>query len=381
VSVTANPASTVDLHANWTYTMPKITTNFIENATGQFAQNVPLAFFMTEQQLFNAVSKQPHNRASFGGELRPVSRVRTIYSFYTDRLHTNSNGTGTQTLGTLQQATRPADRLVMNYSQHQIEGLLEVTDALTLRGGYRFTWGDLLTRAPQTSGIPGLEGGKLRRSTGLGGVSYRLGQKFGANLDTEFASTDRAYYRTSLMDYQRVRTRVRYQPFTAWSFMWSGSILNNQTPNQQILPRLNDYDLLTLENAFSFVFAPGGGNRIRATGEYARQVWHSNVLYLAPQTLTPELSEYRENAHAANLMVDVSPLKGRSPRLTVGGSMFRSAGSRPTRFYQPVVRAGFPIARHVEFSGEWRWWGMSEPFYQFENFRNHQGTISLRIYQ
>ena len=61
--------------------------------------------------------------------------------------------------------------------------------------------------------------------------------------------------------------------------------------------------------------------------------------------------------------------------------MFRSSGSRPTRYYQPVLRVAVPAVKHLELIGEWRWWGLSEPFYRFENFRNHQGMISIRIYQ
>jgi hypothetical protein len=185
------------------------------------------------------------------------------------------------------------------------------------------------------------------------------------------------------MDYQRVRARVRYALNADWSFQWNGSFLNNDTPNKAVRPNLGDYDLVTLDHSLSFFWTPKGGDKIRVMGEYARQNWRSDILYLVPQMLTPELSRFRENSHAANLLVDIKPRKGDgwAPRFSVGGSMYRSSGSRPTEYYQPVIKAAVPIAKHVEFLGEWRWWGMSESFYMYENFRNHQGTISVRIYQ
>jgi hypothetical protein len=82
-------------------------------------------------------------------------------------------------------------------------------------------------------------------------------------------------------------------------------------------------------------------------------------------------------------MVDFIPARGSdfAPRFSAGGSFFRSSGSRPSQYWQPMLRAAFPIARHVEFLGEWRYWGLSQPFYVYEHFRNNQGTLSLRIWQ
>jgi hypothetical protein len=131
------------------------------------------------------------------------------------------------------------------------------------------------------------------------------------------------------------------------------------------------------------VWTPKGGSRIRASGEYARSSWRSDVLYLRPQDLTPERSLYRENGHAGTLMVDVMPAKASAkfaPRFSAGGSFFRSSGSRPTRYWQPTARAAVPVASHLEFIGEWRYWGLSQPFYVYEHFRVHQATFSLRFF-
>jgi hypothetical protein len=366
-AVTANPFSWLDVFGNWIFTQPKIESRYTENAAGNFLSGAS-DFLPTQQLAFNAISKQPHNRAHAGVEVRPVSRVRIIESIYTDRMHTGSS----------------ADRLEINYNQNQLEFLFEPADRMTVRAGHRLTWGDSANRAPSLASFPGLESGRLRRNTGLAGISYRLAQKVSFNVDAEVARSESAYFRTSLRNYERYRARIRYQALDSLSFAWSGAFLNNDNPNIWTRPDLGDYDLTTLDNSLSFVWTPKGGSKFRATGEYARSTWRSDLLYLAPQDLTPERSFYRENGHAGTLMVDFVPTRGTvryAPRFSAGGSFFRSAGSRPTRYWQPTARAAVPLMNHVDFVGEWRYWGLSQPFYSFEHFRNHQATLSLRFWQ
>jgi hypothetical protein len=217
----------------------------------------------------------------------------------------------------------------------------------------------------------------------LAGVNYRFAQKLSANIDAEVARGDRAYFRTSLRNYERIRARVRYQATQNLQLGWTGAYLNNDNPNVFSRVQPGDYDLTTLDHSYAFVWTPAGGNRFRASGEYSRLNWKSDILYVAPQDLVPERSRYRENGHAGSLMVDFVPARGSdfAPRFTAGGSFIRSSGSRPTRYLQPVIRAAFPVYRHIEFIGEWRYWGLSQPNYRFEHFRNNQATLSLRIWQ
>jgi hypothetical protein len=83
------------------------------------------------------------------------------------------------------------------------------------------------------------------------------------------------------------------------------------------------------------------------------------------------------------MSVDFMPARGDrfAPRFTAGGSFVRTSGSRSRRYLQPMIRAAFPVYHHVEFIGEWRYWGLSQPFYRFEHFRNNQATLSLRFWQ
>ena len=70
---------------------------------------------------------------------------------------------------------------------------------------------------------------------------------------------------------------------------------------------------------------------------------------------------------------------GLNPRVAFGGSLFRSSGSRPTRFWQPVGRIALPVHPKLAIISEWRWYGFTQPFYRFEEFRTHLFTAGLRI--
>jgi hypothetical protein len=83
--------------------------------------------------------------ANAGVEVRPFSRIRVVESFMTDRLHNSS----------AVRDTPIADRLEWNYSQHQTEVIAEPFTRLTLRGGYRYVWGEGVGRAPLIIQTPG----------------------------------------------------------------------------------------------------------------------------------------------------------------------------------------------------------------------------------
>ncbi len=382
-AVTANPFSWLDVFGNYLYMLPKVDTNYFESATGLFATNSVFPSFSAQQQLFSAMAKQPHTQAHAGMEVRPFSRLRIIESIYTDRMHTSSSGQGTINAGGVTQLAS-ADRLVVNFNQHQVEALVDITNKLTVRGGHRYTWGDSQLRAPSLASFTGLESGELKRQTGLGGFTYRPFQGLSATADVEVARSDRVYYRTSLQDYERYRLRLRWQIVQNLSVSLNGSYLGNNTANSQTLPKtLGDYDFRSIDRSISFAWSPKGGDRFRLMGEYARQNLRTDIRYFGLPFGNPELSRYREDVHAGSFLGDFVPARGKehAPRFTLGGSFYRSAGSRPTLYLQPLVRTAFPLSKRVEFVAEWRYWGMSQPLYRFEQFRNNQATISLRIFQ
>jgi hypothetical protein len=92
-------------------------------------------------------------------------------------------------------------------------------------------------------------------------------------------------------------------------------------------------------------------------------------------------SFYRDNAHTANSMIEFNlpNINGATPKISFGGSLFVSSGTRPTNYYQPLGRLSFPVRKHVQWYAEWRYYGLSEPIYLYEGFRTHLYITGLRL--
>ncbi len=95
----------------------------------------------------------------------------------------------------------------------------------------------------------------------------------------------------------------------------------------------------------------------------------------SPEALRPR-DDPQESGHdlAQVLKVLIKP-----PKLTAGGSMFLSTGSRPTDYYQPVGRFLVPFGKHVHWYAEWRWYGFFETLYRYEEFRTHHFITGFRL--
>jgi hypothetical protein len=377
VLLTADPFSWISVFGQFLYSRPDTTVHYSQFNNGQFVDLATLLLFTSEFNLVNATAKQPHTSGTLGFEARPFKRVRVIESWMTDRLHNASFAALNQQIlapAMAAQLSDFTDRLVENYSQEQLDVLVDVTSKITARGGYRYEWGDALTRGGLISGLP-TESGQLRRQVGLAGVSYRTGQKLSFNIDFEGASGDSAYFRTSLQDYERARLRARYQALKSLVVSATFSVLNNQNPNPAV-----KYDFLSHDASFSFVWTPRDSKRISLLGEYTRATLRSDINYIVPQTFQSAPSSYRDNAHEANavMQVLVPGFGAYSPRLSLGGSLFISSGSRPTEYYQPLIRLITPTHKHLAWYGEWRWYGFGEPLYFYEGFRTHMLTVGLR---
>jgi hypothetical protein len=220
------------------------------------------------------------------------------------------------------------------------------------------------------------EQGKLKMNVGLAGLTFRPAQKLSLNLDYEAASADRNYFRTSLQDYQKGRARVRYQVLNSLTLSANFSVLHNENPASGV-----DYKFLSRESSVSAFWTPGSGKRITLLGDYTRSTLRSDLSYLIPQQLTSARSLYRENAHVATAILDLNLLKvhKESIKLSVGGSLFVSDGSRPSQYYQPIGKLSFPLCRKAHWVSEWRWYNLGERFYMYEGFRTHQFITGLRL--
>jgi len=88
---------------------------------------------------------------------------------------------------------------------------------------------------------------------------------------------------------------------------------------------------------------------------------------------------YHDVAHQATSAVDIVLPGARGGKLTAGGSLFITRGSRPTRYYQPLAKFSVPLHKNILWNAEWQYYGFGEQFYYFEAFRAHAFMTGLRL--
>jgi hypothetical protein len=296
-----------------------------------------------------------------------------LESWMTDRLH--NAGSSTVQMISNPMASLLSSTLANNYNQQETNIFFDVTAHLMLRGGYRYVWGDGDDLVLPPSGLMTTQHGTLRRNVALAGVTYRPNQKLSLRGDVEAASSSGAYFRTSLYNYQRVRTQARYQLLSTVSLSADTSFLNNANP----LAGAN-YNYHVIQEAVSVQWLPKGAKAISFQGSYDRSGLYSFISYLIPQTLGGASSLYRENDNSITALFSANlPFLG--AKVSTGGSALLSAGTRPTNYYQPVAKISVPVGHHVSCSAEWRYYGFGETYYLYENFRTNLFTFGVRFTQ
>jgi len=384
VLFTANVTPWLDVYGQFLYSEPKTDVNFSEIAAGNFLDISQLLFYSSLVTMGTGTDNQPHTTGNIGFELRPLRRLRIIESLMTDRYH----DAAAPNVMIAETAVTPTSSLLIspfnpltnfseyvNYNQQQIDVLYDLSSRLTLHGGWRYVWGDAQTLAGELSETP-FATGQLKRNTGIGGLTYRALDKLSVSLDFEGASSDDVYFRTSLNDYQKGRARARYQLAKALSLQANFQVLNNQNPAQGI-----HYSFQSRDNALSILWMPDSGKRISLMGEYDRSTLSSNIDYLTLPFLTQAVSQYRDNAHSATSALNLAIPGVKDGKLTIGGSMFVSSGSAPSRYYQPLARISLPVNRHVSWNAEWQYFGYGESFYLYDGFRTHSFITGIRLTQ
>jgi hypothetical protein len=380
VVATASPFSWLNLYGQFLYAQARNDLSYLENAKGNFLLLSALSFFGSSYSTLTGVAKQPHTTGNFGLELRPLKRLRITDSVSTDHYHTASAGVLAEqlffTLTTTQSSTAAADRLVYNFNQHEVNAFFDVTSKILLRGGYRYVWGDATVRSATlvTPTLGSLEGGELRRHVGIAGMSYRWNQKLTASFDFEGSNGVRNYFRTALQDYQRGRVRARYQAHASLLLTANFSLLHNTNPAPTV-----DYKFQSRTNSFGADWRPGGSKYFGIYAEYDRTTLRSDIGYLVPQTLSWDRSLYREDAHTGLALLQFRLPQMPGAEASLGGSLFASHGSRPTRFYEPVGKLSVPLCKRVNWTAEWRFYGMSDIYYSYEAFRAHIFQTGLRL--
>ncbi len=370
VLAAANPYSWLSVTGDYVYSRPRTDIHYTEASSGTFILNRTQQFYSLGQDVLTGDASQPHSSGSVTVEIRPWRRLRIVQYWTTDRYNNASNALLAENLlvggAPLTDQQLATDRLVLHNSQEEIDAFFELTSRITLRGGYRYMWGDTEVRAPILTGL-NLQSANLRRHVGIAGLTYRIGQKFRVIADAEGSNSDQTFFRSSLQQYQKAHIRARYDLSASLRIAADFSLLNNSNPDPSV-----KFDFSSKVESASVYWTPNGGKWANVLLDYSRSAVRSNILFLTPQTLQPTPSVYRENGHSFTAVTGVK-------WFSFGGSLFISAGTRPTRYYQPLARLSIPLHKHVQWNTEWRWYSMAEQFFVFENFRSNQLTTSLRF--
>ncbi len=382
IMATGSPTRWLNFFGQFLFSEPDSNVTYSDSANGLFAVVSTLRFYNGQQDLVSSASNQPHTSGNVGFELRPLKRVRIVESLMTDRFHNASSALMTEQLlaaGSVAPETRKdflTDRLVYRYNRNQVDGFVDVTSKLTLRGGYRYVWGDSEVRSSPLNPFTALESGEIRQHVGLAGINFRAGQKLSLNADYEGASSDKSYFRTSLRDYHQLRLRGRYQLLSTLSLAANFGLLDNQNPTKGI-----QFDMRQQNTSLSLHWAPKDGKRFTLLGDYTRSTLHSNIGFLDPTDFQSAMSQYRDRAHVATALADFNfpSVKDRTAKLSFGGSMFIASGSRPANYYQPIGRFMIPVVKKLQWFGEWRWYGYSQTLYLYEGFRSNHFLTGFRV--
>ena len=342
----ANPWSWLDVAGQYTHAQQMMNATDNYAARGLFYTPPTLAFQTALTGIALTETKQPRNAASFRVEARPFAKLRLIESWLTDRLNT---APGVMT---------------WNFTDQQLLAILDVTKRVTLRGGQRSVWGDARLRPPQ---LGGPDTGMLRRQAALAGFTVKPIQAIRWDTDYEGTySADRNVVRTTPTDYQKVRSKARYQIAPPLEVSASFSSIDNTT---------RDYKFHNRVVSFDAVWHPGGGKAWSVVGGYTHQNYASGIDYYIPQILEKARAEYRERGHSVHAFAEWN---GKRCQFAVGGVSLTSDGSRPLHLYQPVARVSVPTGKRLSWHAEWRWHELSDRALGPDSFGAHLVRVSAR---
>lgn len=368
--LTVSPLSWMDVSAEYYYSRPRSNVRFDESAQGTIFLLDSLRFVNGQQSIATGYANQPRSAGGITLEIRPTSRLRVLNAWLIERMHNAGSLALLTTIGnTPLRAINGNDRLTWQQNEQRSQVFFDVSRRFTIFGGQRYLWGKSEVRRASLSPGPALETGLLNRHSALGGFIFRPTTKLTINAETEVGRGDQTYFRTSLQNFEQVRLRARYQISKSWQLNSRFARMNNYNPAQGVNSDFRSQQAnLTLEY---------NRKRFSLVGDYTRSTILSDIRYLDPLTYSLDRSLYRDNAHSGTLLSELA--LPRKIGLSLGGSLFVSAGSRPSRFYQPLMRLRIPISARAGFLAEWRNVSLSQALYGFESFGAQQFTFGLRV--
>jgi hypothetical protein len=378
--VNANVTPWLDVYGQFLFSQPRSSVNYSQFDIGNQVLLANVLFYTGEQSIVTSMAKMPHTSASLGGEIRPFRGLRVVPTWLTDRMHSNGSSAIAQSLttagGTVPMSALLSGALATNYNQTEVNFLYDAASNLTLWVGYRYVWGNDTNVILPIAELAGLEEGKLRRNVALAGATWRPLPKLSLNGDLEVGVSGGDYYRTSLYNYHKGRARARYQLNTSLSVSASFNVLTNNNPTVGI-----NYNFTTKQESLSFLYARGGGKIWSLEGSYTHSSLRSDIGFLDPEFLILEVSLETDNSHTASGFFNTNFPVGRDlkAKLSLGGSLFISSGSNPSRFYQPVSKLSVPFHKNISWVTEWRYYGFDQIFYVYQGFRSQMVTTGVRL--
>lgn len=379
---TFSPTSWIDIYGQIYHSEPHISSTLNQLAEGNIPAAAPnLAFYSTAYDQLYGSAAMPRTSGSLSIEVRPMERLRFRESYETDSYHNDSSSTLSQLYylssglaGSL--STPYTGRLEVEQHRSQSEVLMDITRKLMVRGGFRYEWGSADVPSGLLSTTSPTQHGELSRYVGLAGVQYRPTQRVLLNGDFEKSNGKKTFYRTGLQDYTKFRAQSRVTLPGNLFFNVSANYLHNENPDSGLTAKFNS----AVESA-SLQWLPSN-HRISLIADYTHSQLKSDISYIVifPFNLDNR-SLYVDNANSASMMAEIAlPGKGLiKPKLSFGGSMVATAGSRPSRYYQPQGKLLLPLTNRIQLYADWGWYGLHQPFYYYEGFRAHTLMTGVRF--
>lgn len=379
VNLTANPWHWLDLAGNYMYSKPEATSKFSEDLIGNIAYQA-MVYARNADTVYGNAS-MPRMSWSGSAEARPFSRLRIREIFETDRMRTDSNAIMTSVLFAAAGAQfttgmNAVDRFEATRNRNQVEGLLDITRHFMVRGGFRREWGKSLMRSGFLNSAP-FERGELERNVGLVGAQFRAGSRMTVYGDYEVGDGKKTYYRTGLMDTRKYRIQGRFNLRSDLTFNTLFTRLENKNPDEGI-----NYNYHAQAISASLQWTPAAAKRFAFIADYSRSAIMSDINYLDATWFRTIRSLYRDNAHSYNTYVNFVARPKALPApmtLSLGGSFVTTSGSRPSRYYQPQGKIVIPIIPKLHAFGEYRWFGLNQPYYSYEGFRANMLLAGFRF--
>ena len=205
--------------------------------------------------------------------------------------------------------------------------IFDLTSKLTLRGGYRYVWGDATVRAGSLSqtghlGCRRTEAQCRARRPDLPALAEALVQR-GLRRRVERP----IYFRTSLYDYHKARARATYQATIRSAFQANFTCWTTRIPTPGI-----QYDFRSRDNSLAAFWTPDGGKRVSVMAEYDRSTVRSNITLsgpAVPHARRSRLPRQRAHGHCGHRHPAAAVVEGRqADRRRIAVHFARAAGRR-----------------------------------------------------